>query len=316
MLDWRMNQPALPFTPTGTTSLLDAVADFKAVYMAARNYSSRTREEYISDIEDLARFLDDKSIGTWSVVGFHDLQGYLAQLDHRGLSPASRNRKSYTIKTFFGFLAQSGYTRKDVSELLIPPSIPHKERRFLDEDEYQRLLAGASLVRDKAILEVFLQTGLRLSELVGLNVGDLELPKRITHDPQNVGFLHVRRKRGKEALLPLNWKVCEALSSWIRERKAKDTTSLESRALFTSKFGKKMSPRALRYLVVKYLERAGISGASVHTLRHTMATHYLAKGGDLKSVQELLGHESLETTQIYLGLAKKVQRRMVQEFAL
>ncbi len=77
-----------------------------------------------------------------------------------------------------------------------------------------------------------------------------------------------------------------------------------------------MSPRAVRYLVVKYLDRACIRGASVHTLRHTMATHYLAKGGDLKSVQEMLGHESLETTQIYLGLAKKVQRRMVQDLAL
>ena len=77
-----------------------------------------------------------------------------------------------------------------------------------------------------------------------------------------------------------------------------------------------MTGRAIRFLVEKYMERAGIEGASVHTLRHTMATHYLAKGGDLKSVQEMLGHESLETTQIYLGLAKKVQRRMVQELAL
>ena len=83
-----------------------------------------------------------------------------------------------------------------------------------------------------------------------------------------------------------------------------------------SKFRKPLTPRAIRYLVKKYLKRAGIHGASVHTLRHTMATHYLAKGGDLRSVQEMLGHERLETTQIYLGLAKKVQWRMVQELAL
>jgi len=87
-------------------------------------------------------------------------------------------------------------------------------------------------------------------------------------------------------------------------------------ALFVSKSRRVMTSRAICFLVEKYLDRAGISGASVHTLRHTMATHYLAKGGDLKSVQEMLGHESLETTQIYLGLAKKVQRKMVQELAL
>lgn len=311
-----MQQPVLPFNQPATSTFLDALADFKAIYMAARNYSPRTREEYESDLEDLAVFFDGRHLHDWSAVGLRDLQAYLAELDRRGLSPASRNRKCYTIKTFFGFLLQSGCTRKDVSEQLIPPTIPHKERRFLSEEEYQRLLAQASLVRDKAILEVFLQTGLRLSELVGLTLDDLELPKRITQDPQNVGFIKVRRKRGKEALLPLNWKVCEALAAYMRERRAKDDGSFGSTALFTSKFGKKMSPRALRYLVIKYLERAGISGASVHTLRHTMATHYLAKGGDLKSVQEMLGHESLETTQIYLGLAKKIQRRMVQELAL
>jgi site-specific recombinase XerD len=116
--------------------------------------------------------------------------------------------------------------------------------------------------------------------------------------------------------LPLNWKVCEALNVWLRERTYLVSAGDSDEALFVSKFRKRMSARAVRYLVEKYLKRAGIGGASVHTLRHTMATHYLAKGGDLKSVQEMLGHESIETTQIYLGLAKKMQRRMVQELAL
>ena len=131
--------------------------------MPARNYSIRTRCEYEADLKDLAAFLESRHITDWAVVDLRDLQTYLTDLDRRGLSPASRNRKSYTIKTFFGFLTQSGYTRKDVSEQLIPPSIPHKERRFLSEEEYQRLLAGVTSVRDRAILEVFLQTGVRLS---------------------------------------------------------------------------------------------------------------------------------------------------------
>ena len=149
-----------------------------------------------------------------------------------------------------------------------------------------------------------------------LDVADLELPKRISKDPENVGILRVHRKRGKEVYLPLNWKACEALASWLIVRREMVRNASADDALFVSKYRRRMTPRSVRYLVIKYLDRAGVSGASVHTLRHTMATHYLAKGGDLKSVQEMLGHESIETTQIYIGLAKKVQRRMVQEFAL
>ena len=305
------------FDDTSKELDLDAgLSQFVQIYMPARNFATRTREEYRSDLEDLAAFLKDRRILTWTVVGLRDLQHFMADLDRRRLEPSSRNRKAYAIKTFFGFLQQAGFMRTNPASELIPPSIPQKERRFLREEEYQALLAQAHASRDRAILEVFLQTGLRLSELTHLSVSDLELPRRITKDPENVGFLKVRRKRGKEVLLPLNWKACEALSAWLGEREQWIGRESTEQALFVSKFRKAMTTRAVRFLVMKYLERAGIEGASVHTLRHTMATHYLAKGGDLKSVQEMLGHESLETTQIYLGLAKKVQRKMVQELAL
>ena len=303
-------------TQPNQLSLVAGLEQFAVVYMPARNFSVRTRQEYQHDLEDLASFLSGRQITSWEVVGLRDLQHFMAELDRKKLAPSSRNRKTYAIKTFFGFLHQSGYMRTNPAAELIPPAIPQKERRFLREEEYLALLAQAHETRDRAILEVFLQTGLRLLELTQLSVSDLELPRRITKDPENVGFLKVRRKRGKEVLLPLNWKACEALSAWMTERQAWVGNDSTEQALFVSKFKKSMTPRAIRFLVEKYMDRAGIEGASVHTLRHTMATHYLAKGGDLKSVQEMLGHESLETTQIYLGLAKKVQRRMVQELAL
>lgn len=291
------------------------LSEFESVYMPARNYSPRTREEYKSDLADLSRHLKEQGIELWQAVTLRDLQRYQAELDRRNLAPSSRNRKTYSIKTFFNFLVQTGYLGDDPSTRLIPPTIPQKERRFLSEDEYQSLLSEVYSTRDKAILEVFLQTGLRLSELVRLSVNDLELPKRITREPENVGLLKVRRKRAKEVVLPLNWKACEALTIWLREREQLAKKGA-TEALFLSKYRKQMSPRAIRYLVEKYVSRAGVAHASVHTLRHTMATHYLAKGGDLKSIQEMLGHESLVTTQIYVGLAKKVQRQMVQELAL
>ena len=297
-------------------TLLAGLVTFKTVYMPARNFAQRTREEYAGDIRDLICFLEGRGVQDWRVVGLRDLQHYLAELDRRLLKPSSRNRKTYAIKTFFHFLTQSGYLRKDSATELIPPAVPYKERRFLREDEYQALLAQANSARDRAILVVFLQTGLRLSELAHLTLGDLRLPKRISRDPEDVGFLQILRKRGKEVQLPLNWKACEALAAWLRERREVGEREPVTDRSFVSKFRNAMSTRAIRYLVKKYMQRAGIHGASVHSLRHTMATHYLAKGGDLKSVQEMLGHESLETTQIYVGLAKKVQRRMVQELAL
>ena len=300
--------------PLGLTGGLE---EFVAVCMPARNYSARTREGYQDDIEDLVRFLEGRKVQNWVAVGLRDLQHYLADLDRRGLAPSSRRRKTYAIKTFFKFLHQAGYLKDNPTTRLIPPTLPRKERRFLSEQEYQALLAQVRNSRDRAILEVFLQTGVRLSELAGLTVNDVELPRRITKEPEDVGLLKTRRKGAREETLPLNWKACEALSAWLKERQGmlrRDNVSTD--ALFLSKFRRSLGTRAIRNVVKKYLARAGVHNASVHTLRHTMATHYLARGGDLKSVQEMLGHESLETTQIYVGLAKKVQRDMVQRLAL
>lgn len=275
-------------TQDNLLTLADGLAHFKAVYMPARNYSDRTREEYAGDIVGLISFLTSRKLTAWQMISLRDLQLYLAELDRRGLESSSRKRRVYAIKTFFKSLSQSGYLKDNPASQLIPPSPPYKERRFLREEEYQALLAQVHTNRDRAILELFLQTGLRLSELTRLNITDLELPKRITRDPENVGYLKVKRKGAKEVVLPLNWKACEALSAWLIARRELIRQGSTDDALFLSKYRRRMTARSIRYLVMKYLDRAGISGASVHTLRHTMATHYLAKGGDLKSVQEML----------------------------
>lgn len=310
--------PAAIAQPAGESLTLEAgLAQFSSMFLPSRNYSERTRREYHDDIADLVRFLASTGKTTWRSVGLWDLQSYLAELDRRQLAPASRNRKSYAIKTFFRFLNSTELIPTNPASGLIPPAVPRKERRFLTESEYQALLAQIRTPRDRAIVELFLQTGLRLNELAGLTLADVELPRRINKDPDNVGLLRVHRKGGKVEVLPINWKACEALASWLGERRRWLGKAGEiSESLFISKFKASLTPRSIQRAVEKYLAQAGIRGATVHSLRHTMATHYLAKGGDLKSVQEMLGHESLATTQIYVGLAKKVQRRMVQELAL
>jgi site-specific recombinase XerD len=200
---------------------------------------------------------------------------------------------------------------------LIPPKVPKEERRFLSEDEYNALLAQITSPRDRAIVTMFLQVGLRLEELAGLNVYALQLPKRISKSLDDVGMVKVYRKGSNIEYLPLNWKVCQALNVWLKEReRLVKRKGLTAEPLFLNKYGEPLSGRSIQRMVEKYLKQANIKNASVHSLRHTMATHYLAKGGDIRSVQNMLGHASLETTQIYAGLAKKVQKKMVQDFAL
>ena len=299
-------------------SLQAGLVEFETVYMPARDLASRTRGEYKRDILGLVEFLEARGIGYWHEVGLPDLQSYLADLDRQKAKPSTRKRKTYSIKAFFSFLAQNGYVRKPhVASELIPPKVPKEERRFLSEDEYNALLAQITSPRDRAIVTMFLQVGLRLEELAGLDVFAVQSPKRVSKSLDDVGMARVFRKGSTIEYLPLNWKVCQALNVWLKEReRLVKRRGLTTGAMFLNKFGEALSGRSIQRMVEKYLKQAKIKDASVHSLRHTMATHYLAKGGDIRSVQNMLGHASLETTQIYAGLAKKVQKKMVQDFAL
>lgn len=290
---------------------------FITIHMPARNLSPRTREEYSRDLYDFISFLERQSVVECSQVNLTHLDSFMAELDRRGLKPSTRKRKAFSVKTFFSFLEQHGHIDYNPAVRLIPPELPKREPRFLSDEEYNTLLAQVTNVRDRAIVMLFLQTGMRLSELVGLNLEHVELPRRVTRDPADVGIVRVTRKRSKVETLPVNWKACEALKIWFLEReRLSRSKNISTTAVFITKFGERMSQRSIQQMLQKYLKQAGIHGASVHTLRHTMATHYLAKGGDVRSVQQMLGHASLETTQLYVSLAKKVQRKMVQELAL
>ncbi|HMN27659.1 MAG TPA: tyrosine-type recombinase/integrase, partial [Caldilineaceae bacterium] len=144
-----------------------------------------------------------------------------------------------------------------------------------------------------------------------LALADIELPKKISREPDHVGLVRVIRKRGKTQAIPLNYKACQALKTWLNVR-----PPIDDPAVFVTKFKTPMSKRAIQYTIEKYLRLANIPNASVHTLRHTMATHHIAKGTDLKTIQEMLGHERLETTTLYIALAKQSQRKALQEHAL
>lgn len=285
---------------------------FETVGMPARNLAARTRQEYQDDLTDLIAFLNERGIATLGQVSLQDLEHYQAEMDRRGYKPATRRRKTSAIKSWFEFLRRQNAITNNVASQLIPPKLQEREPRFLSKEEYQQLLRACSHEpRDAAMIEVLLQTGMRLSELAGLGLGDITLPKRITKDPDNTGLVRVKRKGGKVKTIPLNYKACQALAAWLKVR-----PSVDHDGLFVTKFKTAISKRAIQYTVAKYLKEADIEGASVHTMRHTMATHHVAAGTDLKTVQTTLDHASLATTSLYVSLAKEVQRQALQEHAL
>src|SRR5262249_26826469 len=161
--------------------------------------------------------------------------------------------------------------------------------------------------RDRAIVVTFLQTGIRLSELANLTIGDIELPKKISPNSADTGVLHVRRSSGIVDLVPLNWKAANELADYMRpllERGMSD----QFYPLFLSHQGTRLSARSIERMFKRYVLQAGIGNASIRTLRHTMATHYLARGGNIFAVQQILGHKNITSTEAYIPWAKKVQR--------
>lgn len=292
-------------------TLRDAFDRYQQVYMPSRNFAPKTRRSYADDLRELVDFLTRGGCVRVGDLSLAQLEGYLAYLDRRGLSGASRRRKTYACKSFCAFLYRSDYLPQNPAERLMPPKAEQKEPRVLSRAEYQALLRACSHhPRDAAIVELLLQTGIRLAELTQLQRNDVELPGRIGRDAEAVGRLHIVGKGRKSRWIPLNYKACRALKTWL------DVRSDQAAALFVTQFGLPIGPRAVQQLVHKYLTEAGIAGASVHTLRHTFATHHVAQGTSLRTVQEVLGHASLKTTSIYVQLAQEAVKRELQEHAL
>jgi len=292
------------------TSLLE---EYKEVYLPSRNYASKTREYYIRDVAEMTEFLTTKGTTDASKIELPHLMVYLAELDKRKLAGITRRRKTFAIKSFFHFLEMQDYIKVNPANRLIPPRSEERTPRVLTEEEYKRLqLAVANEPRDAAIIELLLQTGIRLSELARLTINDITLPNKINADPGNVGELVVRQGKGrKDRVLSLNYKVCRVLKTYLKLR-----PQIPTPALFISKFKAPITPRGFEWIVGQYLKKANVRGASVHTLRHTFGTHMVKNGSNLRTIQEMMGHADLKTTSIYVSLARDMMDKDVQEHAL
>jgi len=293
--------------------LTDTFEDYKVTYMASRNMAPRTRVEYGRDIGDLVDFLKHQQhIDDPPSIELRHLEHYLAELDRRGLSGSSRRRKTAAIRSFFSFLEGHGYLSQNIATKLRPPSRTEREPRVLSEAEYKRLQDASRFhPRDQAMIELFLQTGIRLSELAQLKLIDVTLPARVGKEKEGVGSVRVLGKGAKERTITVNWKASKAIKSYLAPR-----PNISDEALFLSKFGEPMGPRAIQDVVKKYLKEAGIENASAHTLRHTFGTHQVEKGTNLRVVQEAMGHSDLKTTSLYVHLAREQMDEQLQANAL
>ncbi|MFC1781031.1 tyrosine recombinase XerC [Planctomycetota bacterium] len=229
------------------------------------------------------------------------VRGYLALLNEKQYSKSTIARKLATLRSFYKFLVKRNHVSSNPVSAVRTPKQEKKLPRFLEYEEVKRLLETPPVntwlgARDRAIMETLYSTGIRVSELVGLNMDDIDFLGEV---------IHVRGKGKKERITPIGTSALQTIQHYMeyRNRRAQNNSNFDSKVLFVNKHGRRLSTRSVRRKMDKYLKMAGLDPAiSPHTLRHSFATHMLNNGADLRSVQELLGHQSLSTTQVYTHL--------------
>lgn len=276
-----------------------AIDRFLRYLKVERNASDLTIKSYREDLVSLAEFLEE-SLGSMpqpADLSPLELRGYVSALHEAGYAKTSIARRLASLRSFFKFAQRDGLADKNPAKPLRNPRPDRKLPHFLSNDEVGKLLAAPpantnSGLRDRAILETMYSAGLRVSELVGVNVEDLDLKS---------GLVRVRGKGRRERLSPLGSFAVNAINAWLKVAAPKDAGKKnQSPPVFLNKFGKRLTTRSIGRMLEKYLAENGLDArTSPHTLRHSFATHLLNGGADIRSVQELLGHKSLVTTQIY-----------------
>jgi integrase/recombinase XerC len=261
-----------------------------------RRMSSHTIAAYRQDLTALAEFAGRRNLPAWSDVDHSQVRGFAAAEHGAGRGPRSIQRRLSAVRTFYEFLQREAHcTRNPALEVRAPKS---KKRlpSTLDADQMGRLLAfrvdDSLSARDKAIMELFYSSGLRLAELVTLKMGAVDLPDRT---------VRVLGKGNKTRIVPVGRQAIGAIKQWLKERAGLAKPGVE--ALFVGRSGRPLSVRAVQLRVGAWGRRQGI-GVHVHPhmFRHSFATHLLESSGDLRGVQELLGHADIGTTQIYTHL--------------
>ncbi|HHY41928.1 MAG TPA: tyrosine recombinase XerC [Thermoanaerobacterales bacterium] len=269
---------------------------------ATKTKSENTTKAYAEDLSQFLEYLKEKKLSEPVLINVNHLhiRGFLAYLTDRKLSKRTIARKLSTLRSFYKYLTVEGLTKQNVAKAVHAPKTSKRLPLFLYPQEIEALLSAPNNdilgIRDRAILELLYATGMRVGELVSLKTSDINF---------GANFIVVFGKGSKERIVFFGQKAAESLEEYLKKSRPYLVKNIECDSLFLNKNGTSLSDRSVRRIIEKYVKVAAPnSHISPHTLRHTFATHMLSNGADLKTVQELLGHSSLSTTQIYTHVTK------------
>lgn len=278
------------------------IANFLDYLAVERGLANNTRVSYGRDLHQFLSFLKEQKVTQSSQVSKNNILAYLIALQKSGKVPATIARHLAAIKGFYRFMFNEGLVAKDPTLNLESPKLRQKLPQVLSTGEVESLLnqpnpGQVAGLRDKAMLELLYATGLRVTELCSLNQNDVNL---------ELGFLRCLGKGAKERIVPLGRLAIEAVTVYLERGRAKILKKAQEKALFLNQHGRRLTRQGFWKIIKKYAAETNIQKEiTPHTLRHSFATHLLENGADLRSVQEMLGHADITTTQIYTHLTKK-----------
>ena len=302
----------MPSSPREKESaLFDHHLDRLQQYLIVEKGLSRnTLAAYLSDLNGFRDFIRQENLPSFLCLSPDDITRYLAKRRELGIAASTAARELVSVKALYRFLREEGVLIDDPTEQISPPQQKHVLPDVLSREEVERLLGAPDRdtplgKRDAAMLELFYCAGLRASEMVGLNLGDAHA---------STGFIRVRGKGGKERLVPMGEVVADRMEDYLLAGRSELARGREAAALFINRSARRLSRQALWKIVKKYVRQVAVDKTvSPHTLRHSFASHLLAGGADLRSLQHMLGHADISTTQIYTHVAQQRLRAVYSE---
>ena len=274
--------------------------DFETFLIKEKHASENTVNAYMKDLEHFRDFIVSRSIDRLSDVSNSDIVAYLMELKKQGRSKSTVNRRLTSIRTFYKYLLREGKVRENPAEDIKSPRIEKKDIEFLSIDEVNRLMTlpdeSTKGIRDRAILELMYATGIRASELIDMKLDDLNM---------RMGFVKCTGEHSKARIIPIGRPARHALEDYVYDARPVLLKMSTNEKLFVNYAGESMTRQGLWKILKEYGEEAGLKiRLTPQVLRNSFAVHMLQNGADIKSIQELMGHEDIAATQAYLAVTK------------